>query len=343
MAAVFRFASKRVHLTYAGHLSLDDEPGSLFSFLGGLGEVECFSVVHEAGHAQGEEGEAYDHTHAFFQWKKRLNTRNARYFDFVGVHPHIQTVRDDHHATTIYESYHHKAPLLLKQSPTGPQGAKDVIQRIRDAQSLWEAVHVAGVEIKSVGDVKLLRDDVARPDDFQHGFPDANWSLELDNTSRVIYIYGPTNTGKTQWAVHCFENPLIVSHMDDLGRFNSSKHDGIVFDDMSFAHIPREAAIHLLDWDFERSLHIRYKCALIPKHTRKIFTSNKPFHESFPHDDTGAIKRRVSKTIHIHGPTFHPEPNGQGENALELHALGPGQNINDDELIAFIDDALAEI
>lgn len=301
----FRFSGKRVHLTYAGHLSFDEEDGSLFTFLATMGEVECYSLVHEAGHAAGEEGEAYDHTHAYFQWKKRVETRNARYFDFNGIHPHVQRIKDDHHATTIYETYHHKAPLLLKQSESSPVGRKDLIERIRGAPSLWEAVNIAGVEIKSISDVKLLRDDVPRPDAFQHGYPAADWTLPIDNHSRVIFLWGLTNTGKTQWAVHCFENPLIVSHMDDLGRFSSTVHDGIVFDDMAFAHMPREAAIHLLDWDFERSIHIRYKTAMLPKNTRKIFTSNRPFHEVFPADDTGAIRRRVSRIIHVTGPTYN--------------------------------------
>jgi len=88
----FRFCAKRLHLTYAGHLGLDDEPGSLFSFLCGLAEVECYSFVHEKGHAGDNPEDAYDHTHAFVQWKKRVETRNARFFDFNGVHPHLQKI-----------------------------------------------------------------------------------------------------------------------------------------------------------------------------------------------------------------------------------------------------------
>jgi hypothetical protein len=105
--------------------------------------------------------------------------------------------------------------------------------------------------------------------------------------------------------VHQFECPLVVSHIDDLGDFDASRHDGIVFDDMSFAHLPREAVIHLVDWDLDRSIHIRYKRALIPARTRKIFTSNKTFYENFPADPSGAIRRRISRIIHVTGPTFY--------------------------------------
>jgi hypothetical protein len=329
----FRFASKRIHLTYSGHLSLDDEPGSLFSFLCGLGDVECFSFVHEAGHANGEEGESYDHTHAYVQWKKRVQSRNARFLDWMGIHPHIQKINDDHHATTIYESYHHKAPLLLKQSECAPQGNKETVQRIRDANSLWEAVQIAGVEIKTVNDVKLIRDDVERPQEFKHRYPDAQWTLEVPENFRTLFVYGGTGTGKTQWAVHCFENPLIVSHMDDLGRF-TKKNDGIVFDDMSFSHMPREACIHLLDWEMDRSIHIRYKTATIPSETRKIFTSNKSFEECFPTDESGALRRRISRIIHVKGSTF---TNGQETPGPLLLVREPtGLDVQDDDALEAI-------
>jgi len=95
----FRFCAKRLHLTYAGHLGLDDEPGSLFSFLCGLAEVECYSFVHEKGHAGDNPEDAYDHTHAFVQWKKRVETRNARFFDFNGVHP----PPEDHRRPSRYQ------------------------------------------------------------------------------------------------------------------------------------------------------------------------------------------------------------------------------------------------
>ena len=73
---------------------------------------------------------------------------------------------------------------------------------------------------------------------------------------------------------------------------------------MSFAHIPREAAIYLADWDEDSAIHIRYKVAIIPAHTRRIFTSNRPFEANFPGDEYGAIKRRFSKIFHVSGPLF---------------------------------------
>ena len=151
-----------------------------------------------------------------------------------------------------------------------------------------------GVEIRSVSDVKLIRDDVPIRPPHVHLFPGAEWTLELD-FARVLFLSGPSGCGKTQWAVHQFRNPLVVSHMDTLRQFRRGYHDGIVFDDMSFAHLPRESVIHLVDWDEDREIHCRYRCADIPRQTKKIFTTNMRFDQCFPFDESGAIRRRFSK------------------------------------------------
>lgn len=96
----------------------------------------------------------------------------------------------------------------------------------------------------------------------------------LDVSSKAIFLSGVSNSGKTQWALAHFKNPLLVSHMDQLKRLGPD-HDGIVFDDMAFNHWPPESVIHLLDMECERALHVRYGTVTIPAYTKKIFTSNK--------------------------------------------------------------------
>lgn len=106
-------------------------------------------------------------------------------------------------------------------------------------------------------------------------------------------LWGESGVGKTQFALAHFENPLFVSHMDDLLTFTSN-HDGIVFDDMSFTHLPRTAQIHLVDCDQTRSIHCRYRTARIPRNTPKIFTTNEAYGAIFLAD--GAINRRITIT-----------------------------------------------
>ncbi len=102
----------------------------------------------------------------------------------------------------------------------------------------------------------------------------------ITDWSKSIILWGESQIGKTQFALAHFTKPLMVSHVDQLGSFDASIHDGIVFDDMAFGHTPRTAQIHLVDQNNSRAIHMRYTYASIPAHTKKIFTTN---------EDDGAI------------------------------------------------------
>ena len=103
-------------------------------------------------------------------------------------------------------------------------------------------------------------------------FP-AEWNRDFDG-SRSLVLWGESGIGKTCYARALLPNALLVSHLDDLALYEGGEYDGIIFDDMSFNHLPREGQIHLVDIDEYRSIHIRYKVAGIPANTKKIFTTN---------------------------------------------------------------------
>lgn len=113
---------------------------------------------------------------------------------------------------------------------------------------------------------------------------------------RSIILWGEAGIGKTEYAKYLLPKALFVSHMDDLGSFNED-YDGIIFDDMDFRHLPRSAQIHITDVDNNRSIHIRYKIASIPAHTKKIFLTNVFNGEIFDINDA-AINRRL-QIIHL--------------------------------------------
>lgn len=107
------------------------------------------------------------------------------------------------------------------------------------------------------------------------------------------WISGPSGIGKTTWAkAYCQLPALWVTHMDDLRLFRAGFHKSIIFDDMSFCHMPRESQIAIADTQQSRSIHIRYGVARIPAGIQKIFTSNV---EIFQEDE--AIKRRINKIL----------------------------------------------
>jgi len=114
-----------------------------------------------------------------------------------------------------------------------------------------------------------------------------------------MIFWGPSGFGKTQFALAHFKNPLFVTHLDELSRFNKAVHDGIVFDDMSFSHLPRNTQIYLLDQDNNRAIHVRYKTAKLPKHTKKIFTTNTREIFSWV-DDSGMDDKALLRRAKIH-------------------------------------------
>lgn len=110
-------------------------------------------------------------------------------------------------------------------------------------------------------------------------------------------LWGDSGVGKTSYARSVLPGALLVSHIDDLLRFDADMHRGIIFDDMDFNHIPRTGQIHLVDQDDPRSIHCRYNVAHIPAGTQKIFTSNEIGGRIFDLNDA-AVMRRV-KIHHI--------------------------------------------
>lgn len=113
---------------------------------------------------------------------------------------------------------------------------------------------------------------------------------DLPNDFQSVILIGASNIGKTQFAKSQFTNHCFCSHIEDLKKFDEHIHDGILFDDMDFKHMPRTAQIHLTDWDEDRSIHARYVNIRIPAHTKKIFTCNTMCVDI----DDEAIYRRVS-------------------------------------------------
>lgn len=90
----FRFDNKRVFLTYSqvGERTL----ASIYEFLttlkDGRGDVVPieYAVVCRERHQDGG-----FHFHGFLLFRERFQSRNARVFDFDGVHPNIESVRGE--------------------------------------------------------------------------------------------------------------------------------------------------------------------------------------------------------------------------------------------------------
>lgn len=119
----------------------------------------------------------------------------------------------------------------------------------------------------------------------------------IEFEEKAVLMWGDTHLGKTEFALAHFKNPLLVRHIDDLKKLRP-QHDGIVFDDMSFTHWPKDNVKHLLDWNRTSTIHCRFSNAKIPAKTKKIFCSNSenPFYEiGILISDRDAIESRLKR------------------------------------------------
>lgn len=287
-AQAFRFQGKKVFLTYP---QADLEVTALYAHFLSLGEVK-YAIIARELHEDGNW-----HSHACIDFRKRVSTRSARYFDFDGHHANIQTPRN----WMASVNYCKKDGNFVEFGDSQDDTSATIFDKARELSyedyfvwclekkiphaylaEAWKRVH-ENLTVQSSEVEGVIRPDLA--------------ALKFDDQPRrkSIHIQGPSGIGKSCWAKREAPKPALwVTHMDNLKAFDASHHKSIIFDDMSFLHVPREAQIHLVDNDDTRSIHIRYGVATIPAGTPKIFTSNGPIFSEDP-----AITRRVIKHLFI--------------------------------------------
>lgn len=276
----FRFCARKVGLTYSCPQDAEENPiksnEELLEFLEQLGG-HCQYIVARERHESGKK-----HFHAWVNYDEKQETKNPRFFDFRGVHPNI--IKKPGGGWQGYLKKDKDFITNLAENPFAAALAKDTLSDAMD--HLW----VARPQLMAVNADRVEKNfakKMAPPKEIKTFHGPWKWPY-LENIQSVALV-GPSNIGKTQFAKSHFRNPLMVRHMDKLKEFDAMVHDGIIFDDMCFTHLHREAQIHITDWDEDSDLHIRYGTAKIPAGTRKIFTAN---YYPFTRDD--AITRRVT-------------------------------------------------
>lgn len=106
---------------------------------------------------------------------------------------------------------------------------------------------------------------------------------------KSVVLLGEAGIGKTTWACKIAIYPMrLITHLDQLRKVEAEVKT-LIFDDMSFGHIPREAQIQLVDRQAERAIHVRYGVASIRVGVKCIFLSNKL---EFLNIEDEAIRRR---------------------------------------------------
>lgn len=284
----FRFSGIQIHLTYA---EAKDE-WTCESMLAALTEKFCPYLILEysIGEEIGKEKKK-KHFHCYIKTDRKMNVRSQRRWDIEGVHPNIQK---GHVATIKYTQKDGKFITNI----TGKPGYIEMAVNgcLREAEKCFSEKHPkeyvlhlqtvrCHLRMLSVKDIRLV---------YQGCFDKhltrclSGWNIG----TKTLFITGKSGVGKTQLAITLLRKPLVVRHMDHLKKLNES-HKGIIFDDMSFAHLPRVSNIHLVDIEVESQINVKHGCVCIPAGMPRIITTNEKFLDFFAEDKHGAIERRV--------------------------------------------------
>jgi len=283
----FKFDSASCFLTYPQtDLSWQD----IITHLSSLGDIDWARVCYE----QHQDGSP--HRHVVCKWNKRVQSRNPRLFDIQGRHPNIQGVRSIKHAikyvskdgeffdvgTVPVEESSNIDWLASAATLSEAEYYKLACQHrlsFQYAQKFWQLGCKQTCEIPSTYEADLTRESEAL--------------LLTPLPEGTTVLVGNTGIGKTSWAKRVCPKPALwVRHIDVLRSFRPGYHKSIIFDDMSFMHLPREAQIHIVDQSDEAHIHCRYGHAVIPAKTVKIFTAN-----AYPFTRDPAIERRVNLIV----------------------------------------------
>lgn len=284
--SAFKFDSTSFFLTYpqSGDLEWTD----IVNHLQSLKQLDWVRVCKES-HQDGE-----PHHHAVGKFKGRYQSRNARYFDVRGKHPNIQSIRSIKRAIEYVSK-----DGEFHDVGTVPDGSGEDIDWMEAARNSSESEfyklalqkRLPFMYAKKFWDLGSKTKTSEIPANYEPDLTRECFELlvHVPSTTQSTVVVGPTGCGKSSWAKRVANKPALwVRHMDVLRSFRPGYHMSIIFDDMSFAHMPREAQIHIVDQSDEAHIHCRYGYAIIPANTQKIFTAN-----AFPFTNDPAIERRL--------------------------------------------------
>lgn len=270
----------------------------------------------------------YEHFHVYIELDRKIKISSSRFLDINGIHGEYQAVRDpsstihyvmkDHdymiHGYTmslqpickssqeqivlfivkkiyIYKTWKRYAKLMVLNKQ---QLLTKAVLALNDQDRARYYLHQNFIQLSVF---KFLEDKYpslfARKETLSSFyFPSEilQW-LKSHKHSLTLILTGPSGIGKTEFAKELFNNPLLISHMDQL-KCLSSKHDGIIFDDIKFKNYSRESCIHLTDVSNDRGINVKNDYIVIPSQMPRVITTNSSFEQLFPPDKHKAIIRR---------------------------------------------------
>lgn len=279
MVTRFRVQAKRFLVTYP-QCTLTKE--AVLAFYRRKGTVRQYVVCREL-HEDGN-----PHIHVCVEYQRKQTFNGERALDIDGFHPNIQKVRNWNSAV----QYVKKGDDYIEELDDALNPFV-LVSDFSDQRSFMSACFDRKINYQYASSAWSMRDSMntLTCSSGAEFIADPRLRLLRPIESGCTWLLGPSGIGKSSWATAYCELPsLWVTHIDDLKGFRCGYHKSIIFDDMSFRHLPRESQIALVDTHQSRSIHVRYGTATLPAGLQKIFTSNVEIFISDP-----AVSRRVNK------------------------------------------------
>lgn len=306
----FRINCNKVALTYSCPQAADDNPiVSKEMLLDRLLAIIEDRELELDGYIVAEEKHDNEkkHYHVQLNFSKKIDIKNSRFFDVMGVHPKVEK------AGNGWVSYCAKMNNYLINNITIPV-AKDAAKQA--AKLAWETA-LGLAEDQKVNDAMAHlrkwqpREYLAKSEVYRKSLTavaasarifkrpakvyTTRWTEEIENINplavdegeefpRTLIFAGPQGIGKTEAAKYVlqkagFPKVLIVNQPEDLKRLYD--YDAFVYDECNI-NAPdnkrgaweREEQIMLLDYAEDRTIPARYTNIEIPRMTPRILTTN---------------------------------------------------------------------
>lgn len=115
---------------------------------------------------------------------------------------------------------------------------------------------------------------------------------------------GPTNIGKTNYALSHFKNPVHIKGIQNFGRISSNAEicDGIVIDDVSLCNFSAHEVLGIVDLAYENNINIKYSIGYLPAFCPRIICMNSLVY-LIPKKSTPELTEAIYRRIKIHNFT----------------------------------------
>lgn len=230
-AGTFRLNSRYVFLTYA---KCSTPKAEMRTFLEGLG-AESGLVAQEA-HEDGE-----PHLHCVIDWGRKKNVRDARAFDYDGVHPNVQSPKkissvvkycskeDDEPevwGTTFDQESLVKELLLCKTKHAAQMFLLDRVG-MHPRFNTWIDIWASRPKVVNVIEIP--------PKPWWALVPKGDQLMSEGGRPKGLWLKGPPECGKTRYVENTYKDRAVFYLAGPKGFMGYNGEDVIVIDDMCAA------------------------------------------------------------------------------------------------------------